>query len=197
MSTPVEIIATLPSGLYDPSELVLIGSHLEPSPEGRRERPGGAEGDDGDQPRQMSAQDARQTGYLRVRSDFASILALQAFPVMETQGSGTVLESEPTIALIYAYGYEGHNYRLAKPRIMIVSGNGEPYNDRSDGATQPEAQTGKLFMWRLSKHQQTISIELESGALEKLVLEANQPGNRSVSAYSAHMQVAHRGGKLG
>jgi len=48
----------------------------------------------------------------------------------------------------------------------------------------------------LSKYDETISISVESGSLEKLVLEGNQPGNRAVNSYAAHMQTSHRGGKL-
>ena len=100
----------------------------------------------------------------------------------------------PAVALIYAYGYEGHTYRLAKPRIMIVVGKALPYEP---SAQDPSASlTGDLSMWLMSKHDQTISIAVESGTLEKLVLEGNQPGNRAVNSYAAHMQTSHRGGKL-
>lgn len=138
---------------------------------------------------------ALSKGEMRVRSDFAKQLNLLAVPKVEQNEDGTDLQTCPTIALIYAYGYEGHTYRLAKPRIMIVHGAGRPYQATREKDPSPSL-TGKLFMWRLSKHHQTISIEVESGELEKLVLEANQPGNRAVNSYAAHMQMSHRGGKL-
>lgn len=201
-----DMLSLIPKGLYDPSELVLIGSHVEPSPEGRPEDKesdaDGAQSEGSDpadpakaQEKRLTAKDARRTGHLRVRSDFAISLSLTAHPVEVTKPSGAVENSNPTIALIYAYGYEGHTYRLSKPRIMIVRGNGEPYEAGRD-TNDSRPVSGKLYMWRLSKHQHTISIEVESGELEKLVLEANQPGNRSVNSYAAHMQMSHRGGKL-
>lgn len=176
-STISDIPAMLPTGDYDPSEVVLIGSHMAPAPTGP---------DD-----DVQAREARREGRLRVRSDFASTLTLTAAPDPDETGDG----GDPTIALIYAYGFEGHTYRLTKPRIMIVQGKGEAFHARPDFGTL-ESLTGELFLWRASKHQQTISIEVESGTLETLVLEANKPGNRSVSAYAAHMQMAHRGGKI-
>lgn len=180
---PDEILAIIPSDgrLYDPSEVVLIGSHMEPSPATLKDTD------------EMTEKDARRTGHLRVRSDLADKLTFTAHPVKETMHTGVERETQPTIAVIYAYSYEGHIYRLPKPRIMVVRAVGEPYPPQDQEA---EAKTGKLYMWRMSKHQHTVSIEVESGALETLVLDANQPGNRSVQSYHAHMQLAHRGGRL-
>lgn len=176
-----DIVSMLPKGDYDPSEIVLIGSHMEPSPASKNE--------------DTTARAARRIGRLRVRSDFASILTLQAEPDKADGGDSEGIDADPTIALIYAFGFEGHTYRLPKPRIMIVRGEGEAFDAKPDfGSLQ--SLTGELFLWRASKHQQTISIEVESGTLETLVLEGNKPGNRSVSAYAAHMQMSHRGGKL-
>lgn len=192
-----EIKTLIPKGLYDPSEIVLIGSHMEPSPIAAqweedatnantnivRERP-------------KTADEARREGWMLVRSDLADLLVLTVDPKYTKGEDGRpVATTKPTIALIYAYGYEGHTYRLAKPRIMIVHGEGEQYDADREKDPSPSL-TGKLYMWRLSKHHQTVSIEVESGELENLVLEANQPGNRSVNSYAAHMQMSHRGGKL-
>lgn len=181
MSQMSDIPAMLPKEEYDPSEVVLIGSHMAPAPASS----------DGEE----AAKEARRTGRLRVRSDFASILTLTAEPDESVDANADDIDMDPTVALVYAYGFEGHTYRLAKPRIMIVRGEGEPFNTRPDfGAL--ESLTGELFLWRTSKHQQTISIEVESGTVETLILDGNRPGNRSVSAYSAHMQMSHRGGKI-
>ena len=176
-----DIMAMLPRGDYDPSEVVLIGSHMAPAPN--------AESED------MTAKEARRTGRLRVRSDFASTLTLHATPDKKNTSAVGDIDQDPTVALIYAYGFEGHAYLLNKPRIMIVRGKGEAFNARPDFGTL-ESLTGELFIWRTSKHQQTISIEVESGTVETLILDGNKPGNRSVSAYSAHMQMSHRGGKI-
>lgn len=170
-----DILSLLPDGQFDPSEVVLIGSHMDPSPS-----------DDG-KSLKAKDRDALAKGDMRVRSDFAKMLSFVATPIDS--------KTTPTMALIYAYGYEGHIYRLPKPRIMILEGRGTSYDATRDAnASQP--LTGQLYMWRQSKQDQTISIEVESGDLERLVLEANQPGNRAVNSYAAHMQMSHRGGKL-
>ena len=185
---PNEFLPLIPDGNYDPSEIVLIGSHLEPSPTLKPMQ------DVSEKNMEQADIEKLCTGTMRVRSDFAYQLNLMAIPKASPDRDGNLKISLPTIALIYAYGYEGHTYRLTKPRIMIVRGAGRPYEG---GTKDPSPSlTGKLFMWRLSKHHQTISIEVESGDLETLVLEANQPGNRAVNSYAAHMQMSHRGGKL-
>ncbi|MCC1491916.1 hypothetical protein [Cognatishimia sp. F0-27] len=185
-----DILSLIPETYYDPSEVVLIGSHMHPSPNVTTTVTS-------DGKASILLTDENQgdlaKGYMSVRSDFANRLELKAVPIDVAEGEKAPV---PTMALIYAYGYEGHSYRLAKPRIMIVKGHGEPYEATRDKAVS-DSLTGQLYMWRLSKHEQTISIEVESGDLEKLVLEANQPGNRAVNSYAAHMQMAHRGGKLG
>lgn len=188
-----DIRPLIPKGNYDPSEVVLIGAHMEPSP---LPNPDPVDNAETTRPRPNSTDEARRVGWMRVRSDVANLLVLEVEPVARLDVKGNTLMTEPTIALIYAYGYEGHMYRLTKPRIMIVEGEGRPYESARD-SDPSESLTGKLYMWRMSKHQQTISIEVESGEIEKLVLDANLPGNRSVSAYGAHMQMSHRGGKLG
>ena len=186
---PKEIIPLIPDGFYDPSEIVLIGSHMEPSPKLKPSQDISESNMDDEDVAKLCS------GQMRVRSDFVHQLNLTAIPKMVDDDAGHKRLTCPTIALIYAYGYEGHTYRLSKPRIMIVDGAGRPYKGTEDQGPA-SSLTGKLFMWRLSKHQQTISIEVESGDLEKLVLDANQPGNRAVNSYAAHMQMSHRGGKL-
>ena len=183
-----DLLALIPDGHYDPSEVVLIGAHLHPSPNvpAARTADGKLKFDIDDEAAKSLAE-----GTMKVNSDFTKTLKLIAVALENADGDRT---TTPTVALIYAYGDEGHCYRLGKPRIMIVEGHGEPFNPEGD---IKESLTGQLFMWRQAKHEQTVSIEVESGSLEQLVLEANLPGNRSVSAYGAHMQMSHRGGKIG
>ncbi len=204
-----DVLPLLPDDFYDPSEIVLIGSHMKPSPLFSMDEATS-------KPTVGTAVSSRDLshGHMRLRSDYAEELHLTALPKQDTDAArkleaidkmkdedakakevAKVLADTPTIALVYAYGYEGHTYRLTKPRIMIVQGIGRPYESKRDRDPSPDL-TGKLYMWKLSKHHQTISIEVESGDLEQLVLEANQPGNRSVNSYAAHMQMSHRGGKL-
>lgn len=186
-----EFTPLVPDGLYDPSEVVLIGSHLTPSP-GEKPDPGDQSTDA--QSKMNSYLEALMTGEMQLHSDIAQKLTLVATRYTSSTTTDSKLELGcPAVALIYAYGYEGHVYRLPKPRIMIVKGEGKPYaaTEGSSGDT-----TGKLYVWHMSKHEKTVSVGVETGDLQSLVLDANQPGNRSVQSYSAHMQMAHRGGKL-
>lgn len=161
---------------YDPSEIALIGHEL------------------GEMTSEIVKDDAelaeRCSGVIRVvEADFVEEVIIQAVPRIEDNESPI-----PAVALIYAYGYEGHTYRLARPRIIVVKGEAQEYLPTSQ---EPSSSlTGPLRIWRMSKHDETISIEVESGELKTLVLDANQPGNRAVNSYSAHMQMSHRGGKL-
>lgn len=153
-------------GHYDPSEVMLIGTHMEP---------GGVQ----------------HEGKIKVTAELLSAMTLSCEPEFAVERKGKKAEfkeTDPTLAVIYAYSYEGHTYRLAKPRIMVVSGNGAAYEDGSS--------KGGLTTWCLSKHTRTVSVEVESGSVESLVLDGNQPGNRSATSYHSHMQLSHRGGRL-
>jgi len=166
------------NGAYDPSGIVLIG--VEMGPKTSRKVKSNKELEE------------RCSGRIVVRSNFVEEVIVQAVPKVIADDADVA--EIPAVALIYAYGYEGHTYRLAKPRIMVVAGEAEPYEPSAEDP--PASVTGELSMWRLSKYDETISISVESGSLEKLVLEGNQPGNRAVNSYAAHMQTSHRGGKL-
>jgi hypothetical protein len=173
--TTEDLTALIHNGEYDPSEIILIGTHMRPWSHDEEEK-------------------NLDCGYMQIGSDFAHKLKIEArLPPKEKTHNGS--KANPALALIYAYAYEGHTYRLPKPQIMIVNGVGEIFGSEP-GKTAPSATDAKLFMWHLSKHDKTISIEVQSDTLEKLLLEGNQPGNRAVNSYAAHMQMSHRGGKL-
>ena len=60
-----------------------------------------------------------------------------------------------------------HQVEDAKPSVAL---------DREGGQEgEGEVTSGALFMWRLSKHQQTISIEVESGELVPFRIEIPTP----------------------
>ena len=111
-----DLLSLIPDGHYAPSEVVLIGAHLHPSP---AVKPSINENGKRIYSIDDEAADQLAEGTMKVNSDFTKTLKLVA-----------------------------------------------------------------------------VALEVESGSLEQLVLEANMPGNRSVSAYGAHMQMAHRGGKI-
>ncbi len=94
------------------------------------------------------------------------------------------------IALVRAYIYEGRQYDLPKPKIMVVSGEGEDLPGNYVPKDRP------LKFWRMNKLTRTAEISIEDGLLETLILEANLPGRRSPNSYAANMQMAHRSGRL-
>lgn len=175
---------------YDPSVVVLIGTHMPPT----------------DKELTTAVQKCRE-GEMKVHSDLVEKLTLSCGPEpggrnathaiddKERDEARDALKTTPTIAVIYAYAYEGHTYRLPKPRIMVVRGAGSRYDEgEKDGPEGPV--TGELYVWRIGKHQMSISIEVETGTVQSLVLDANQPGNRNATSYHSHMQLSHRGGRL-
>lgn len=157
---------------FDPSEVVLIGAHLNPK-------------------------DKATEGVIKVKSDLVNELRISCHPKTVIDEDGKAKETEPFVAVIYAYAFEGHTYRIPKPRIVIVDGEGEPYvHATASTAVGPGQGSGKLYLWRMSKHTNTVAIELETGSVETLILDANTPGNASTKSYASHMQLSHRGGRL-
>ncbi len=156
---------------FDPSEVVLIGAHLEPN---------------------SKATD----GEIKVKSDLVSKLKITCEPTTTIDDKGKSKKTDPCAAVIYAYAYEGHTYRLPKPRIVIVDGEGEPYVHGTAASATGAPKTGKLYLWRMSKHTNTVAIEIETGSVETLILDANTPGNQSTKSYASNMQLSHRGGRL-
>ncbi|WP_029065909.1 hypothetical protein [Labrenzia sp. DG1229] len=117
---------------------------------------------------------------------------------IDTEGSNSFsrislqLMSTPNceIALIKAYIYEGKQYDLPKPKIMVVSGEGQELPGNYVPNSRP------LKFWRMNKLARTAEVSVEEGLLETLILEANLPGRRSPNSYAANMQMAHRSGRL-
>jgi hypothetical protein len=95
----------------------------------------------------------------------------------------------PRLARIYGYSYEGHYYDLPKPAIFLVHGSGDdpeeprpatdPRVDRApaDADRTGVAYTGRSFsddmrVWPYDKSDFTVRLDVESGTLEDVLLEA-------------------------
>jgi hypothetical protein len=105
------------------------------------------------------------------------------------KGGKTLPIDQVAIAVIYGYAFEGHCYRLDKPRLMVFE------------HTATEDAEGCGFdkpykMWRIGSKRMLMELNTSVGPAETLVLEANKPGNRAPNTYGDHMQLAHRGGRL-
>lgn len=136
---------------------------------------------------EMKPDTSPNMGRVRIFSDVTHLLELECAPIDS---------AVPTMALIYGYMFEGHTYQMAKPRIMVVGSERSDYNAGSSGNGVDPQPTGKLYVWRMNRGEKTVSIGIESGTVEALILEANTPGAGSRASYASHMQTAHRGGKL-
>ncbi|WP_162914048.1 hypothetical protein [Taklimakanibacter lacteus] len=113
------------------------------------------------------------------------VLKLQ---VNSKAGNKPLEPKDVSIAAVYGYSYEGHCYRLEKPKLFIVENSGAPAN--GCGFSAP------YFMWAVRARTNLMELTLNFDLAETLILEANLPGNRSPNTYGNHMQLAHRNGKL-
>lgn len=111
------------------------------------------------------------------------------------------------IAVIYSYAFEGHCYSLDKPKIMVFEakpdeaaiGCGyETFHSLENpvAAAIPYDLKALWRMWLVDRLDRVVEFSIDQGFFEELILEANKPGKRSPSTYAAHIQMAHRGGRL-
>ena len=96
--------------------------------------------------------------------------------------------------VIFGYSYEGHCYDLPKPKIMIIPTL--PMEIPSDDCGYDLKSSKGYRVWVVDKLDQCVELDMNQGFVEQLVLEANLPGKRSPTAYSATAMVAHRNGRL-
>jgi hypothetical protein len=115
-----------------------------------------------------------------------------------TRDHAPMPHTEFVIASVTAYAFEGHCYRLAKPKILLF---------RSDHPERPargcgfEEITGPLSedtyrMWRIRTKTPLVELGVSSSFADELILQATLPGARPPSTYSLDMELAHRSGRL-
>lgn len=95
-----------------------------------------------------------------------------------------------SVAVVYGYAFEGHCYRLDKPRLLILAPADPPAVAVGCGFAEP------YMMWRITSKTTLLDLASSVGQAEDLILGANLPGNRSPNTYGNDMQLAHRGGRL-
>jgi hypothetical protein len=86
-------------------------------------------------------------------------------------------------ARIYGFSFEGHYYDLPKPVIMLVHGAGSPVTPGSpvpiaetDEAARDWEFSGGLSQWNYDKTTVSVRLDIESGTLEQILLEATLSG---------------------
>jgi hypothetical protein len=81
-------------------------------------------------------------------------------------------------ARIYGFSFEGHYYDLAKPVIMLVHGDGvalgaaPPTILESDEAARIWEFSRNLRQWNYDKLTMSIRLDIESGTIEQILLDA-------------------------
>ena len=113
--------------------------------------------------------------------------------VQLSKGGAEHKSSKPVLAAVYSYSFEGHCYRMARPRIFLV-------NDAVDqpaigcGFSQPADEAFR--MWRVNSQSPLVELSATIDTTQKLILDAQLPGKRAPNTYNDDMQLAHRGGRL-
>ncbi|WP_353646875.1 hypothetical protein [Mesorhizobium sp. WSM2239] len=95
-----------------------------------------------------------------------------------------------TIAVAYGYAFEGHCYRMDRPKLLV-------FEHEDDKPASGCGFGGDYRMWRIRSKTELLEIALSFDLAEKLILEANLPGNRAPNTYGNNMQLAHRSGRIG
>jgi hypothetical protein len=129
-------------------------------------------------------------GSKKKKLDFSNALNLNSRSGEEVFVIST--SARRSIGVIYGYAYEGHCYDLPRPMIMLIPAQpgAIPVKD-CDFDRRPG-----YSVWVVDKLDQCDVIDINSGFIEQLVLDANMPGKRSPSTYRATMQFAHRSGRM-
>ncbi len=135
-------------------------------------------------------------------------------------------EGDSRLARIYGFSYEGTYYTLPKPCMLLVHGEGikaspepplfkpldEECAETSDvplrGATAPSTtdQSGvaakawefssDIQVWEYDKGDFSVRLDVETGCLEEILLEATIKRENLRAEYSGRIGIARRGGKL-
>jgi hypothetical protein len=90
--------------------------------------------------------------------------------------STRLTEQDPKLATIYGFSFEGNYYKLPKPYIFLVHGEGK-FVKEDQGLTGYgfEIKEAALFpdvrVWTYDKLDRSIRIDVASGVLEQILLE--------------------------
>lgn len=95
-----------------------------------------------------------------------------------------------SIGVIYGYAYEGHCYKLPKPRIMYLPSQPKPILGGDCGCDCGYVTELGYAVWSLDKLTRVIALDVRSDDLKTLVLDENMPGSRSPLAYSQTLALA-------
>jgi len=95
-----------------------------------------------------------------------------------------------SIGVIYGYAYEGHCYKLPKPRIMYLPVTATEIPGDDCGCDCGYSNALGYSVWSLDKLERVIALDVRSDDIKTLILDENLPGNRSPLAYAQTQSLA-------
>ena len=130
--------------------------------------------------------------------------------------------AEAGFARIYGFSFEGHYYKLPRPLLFLVRGDGHArapedppaatgddrqFNTRFTGIEGKDWQFGSdILVWAVDKHDIAVCLDLEIGRYEQVLLQwfiaseeeaANRSASASRSATSSRSAASFRSAALG
>ncbi len=101
---------------------------------------------------------------------------------------------DAALARIYGFSFEGHQYDLPKPALFLVHGKGKPVPKSGEGADTATKTPDGLRVWEYDKADFSLRLDVTSGSLEQILLEANAPGGGQPSGGGAGYNVGYNVG---
>lgn len=157
---------------FNPSEVRLYGRN-EYCPEGSKDEPGDA----GVKP--------IRDGDIEGASDRIKLKVGKCFILIDPRKVEIV-----SIGVIYGYAFEGHCYKLPKPKIMYLPVKAGEIPGDDCGCDCGYSQALGYSVWSLDKLERVIALDVRSDDLKTLILDENLPGNRSPLAYAQTQSLA-------
>jgi hypothetical protein len=130
----------------------------------------------------------------QLSADTTYSLRVQLFEANNDDGMSS---GEYAIVVAYGYAYEGHCYRLDRPKVLLLLQDSEDEAAEGCGFFANESDPSYGYrMWRVQSKTMLLELGIVGDFAEQLLLDANLPGRRAPNTYNAQAAVGHRGGRL-
>lgn len=109
--------------------------------------------------------------------------------------------TDPKLAWVYGFAFEGHYYDLPKPAIFVVDGPGHPIEQplkdglRSTGVpSEPPEFHSDVVAWCADREDLGIRLDIESGRYDRILLDVELGNNgRGHTVHGAHVRLQPAG----
>jgi hypothetical protein len=83
--------------------------------------------------------------------------------------------SEPGLAMVYGYSYQGQYQTLARPALFLVHGAGVAATEENSGvAATSQEFSPDIKCWEYDRGDFSLRLDIDSGPLERILIEAEQ-----------------------